>query len=139
MEEPASGRPNEQPSGRRRKLRQAAFVYLHVGVLYEGAVYAMARRGILVARGPAERFAPAWLWLLIGAAIVALVVWLLWGRESVWTARIVWFLGLFRVPALIEGAFFPAPGSVVPTGFYLVALGVVLLNLWTLARAGWDL
>ena len=130
MEEPATGH--------RRKLRQAAFVYLHVGVLYEGAVYAMARRGILVAR-PAERLAPAWLWLATGAAIVALVFWLLWSRESVWTARVIWFLGLFRIPALIEGAFFPGPGAMVPPGFYLVALAVVLLNLWALARAGWDL
>jgi hypothetical protein len=135
VEEPAAG----QHDGQRRKLRQAAFVYLHLGALYEGAVYAMARRGILVARGPAERFAPAWLWLVIGAAIVALVFWLLWARESVWTARIVWFLGLFRIPALIEGAFFPGPGTMVPTGFYLVALVAVLLNLGALARAGWDL
>src|SRR5205823_3857248 len=103
------------------------------------AVYAMARRGVLVARGPAERYGPAWIWLLIGAAIVALVFWLLWSRESVWTARVVWAMGLFRIPALIEGAFFPGPGAQVPPGFYLVALGVVLLNLWALARAGWDL
>jgi hypothetical protein len=129
----------EESPAQQRKLRQAAFVYLHLGVLYEGAVYAMARRGVLVARGPAERAAPTWIWLLIGAAIVALVFWLLWSRKSVWTARVVWAMGLFRIPALIEGAFFPPASALVPQAFYLIALAVVLLNLWALARAGWDL
>ncbi len=119
---------------RRPKLRQAAFVYLHVGVLYESAVYAMARRGLLV-----ERLGPPFLWLVLGAALVAVVFWLLWSRESVWTARVIWAMGLFRLPALIGGAFFPAPTARIPESFYLVALGVVLVNLWMLARAGWDL
>jgi len=119
---------------RRRKLRQAAFVYLHVGVLYESAVYVMARRGLLV-----ERLGPPFLWLVLGAALVAVVFWLLWRRESVWTARVIWGMGLFRLPALIGGAFFPAPTGRIPESFYLVALAVVLVNLWMLARAGWDL
>ena len=124
----------------RRKLRQAAFVYLHMGVLYESAVWVMARRGVLVDRAVAGgRTGPLWLWLALGAGIVALVFWLLWSRESVWTARIVWAMGLFRLPALLGGAFFPEPSAQVPPSFYLVALGVVLVNLWMLARAGWDL
>jgi hypothetical protein len=124
----------EPPDARRGKLRQAAFVYLHVGVLYEGAVFTMARRGLLV-----ERLGPPWIWLVSGAAIVALVFWALWSRESVWTARAIWALGLFRLPALIGGAFFPEPSARIPETFYLVALVVVLVNLWMLARAGWDL
>lgn len=127
------------PSSRRRKLRQAAFIYLHLGVLYESAVWVMARRGLLVERGLGAGALAAALWLALGAGIVALVFWLLWSRESVWTARVVWALGLFRLPALIGGAFFPAPSARVPEAFYGVALGVVLVNLWTLARAGWDL
>lgn len=117
-----------------RKLRPAAFVYLHVGVLYESAVYAMARRGLL-----AQRLGSPALWLLGGAAIVGIVFWLLWRRKSVWTARLIWAMGLFRLPALIGGSFFPAPGARIPESFYQLALVVVLVNLWMLARAGWDL
>jgi hypothetical protein len=105
-----------------------------VGVLYEGAVLAMARRGLL-----AERVGPPWMWLLLGAAIVAGVFWGLWSRRSVWTARAIWLLGVFRLPALLGGAFFPAETGRIPESFYLVALAVVIVNLWMLARAGWDL
>ena len=65
----------------RRKLRQAAFVYLHLGVLYESAVFVMARRGML-----GDRLGPPWFWLLAGALVVAVVFWALWSRGSVWTA-----------------------------------------------------
>jgi hypothetical protein len=122
-------------AARRRKFRQAAFFYLQMGVLYEGAVLAMARRGILSAR----RVGPVWIWLVFGAAIVGAVFWGLFRKESVWTARIIWALGLFRLPALLEGAFFPLPTEHIPPSFYLTALVVVLINLWLLARAGWDL
>jgi hypothetical protein len=67
------------------------------------------------------------------------VFWALWTRQSVWTARVIWALGLFRLPALIEGAFFPTEPSRIPGSFFLVALVVVFINLWMLARAGWDL
>jgi hypothetical protein len=40
---------------------------------------------------------------------------------------------------LIGGAFFAAPERVTPSTFYLTALVVVVINLWMLARAGWDL
>ena len=119
---------------RRRKFREAAFVYLHVGLLYEMAVVVFARRGLL----PPER-GPVWLWLLIGALIVAVVFWGLWFRQSRWMARGVWALHSLRLPALLEGAFFPEAGQRIGSDFYLTALVVVLLNLWMLARAGWDL
>lgn len=124
----------EQEERRERKFRQAAFVYLHVGLLYEGAVWVMARRGLLP-----EGRGPVWLWLLMGAAIVGVVFWGLWSRKSVWLARIVWALHALRLPALIDGAFLPAPDSLVPPGAYQAALVVVLVNLAMLARAGWDL
>jgi hypothetical protein len=121
-------------SARTRKFRQAAFFYLHMGVLYEAAVFEMARRGLLEARGGTP-----WVWLLAGAAIVALVFWGLWARQNVWLARIIWGLGLFRLPALVGGAFFPQDATRIPASFFLVALLIVLVNLWLLARAGWDL
>lgn len=127
---------DEGATGRtpRRKLRQAAFVYLHVGILYEAAVWVMASRGLLP-----EGRGPVWLWLVIGAAITGGVFWGLWVKESVWLARIVWGLHALRLPALLEGAFFAGATTTLPPSFYLTALAVVLLNLAMLARAGWDL
>lgn len=118
---------------RARKFRQAAFVYLHVGLLYEAAVLVFARQGLLPDRGP------VWAWLLAGAAVVAVIFWALWSLQNAWVARAVWALNVFRLPALVGGAFFPDPDAGIPPSFYLVALGVVVLNMWMLARAGWDL
>lgn len=131
----SSGTSGASPGdARRRKFRQAAFVYLHVGVLYEAAVLAMSRRELL-----AERLGPTWIWLGLGALIVALVFWGLWSRQNAWLARVLWALGVFRLPPLIGGAFFPIAAARLPPSFYLVALVVVTVNLWMLARAGWDL
>lgn len=124
---------------RSRKFRQAAVVYLHVGLLYLAAVWAMGRAGLISGeRGPLA------LWLALGVGILSLVVWGLWSWQNPWFARGVWALHSLRLPALIKGAYFPAVegGDLavgVPSHFYLTALGVVLVNLWMLARAGWDL
>jgi hypothetical protein len=120
-------------AARTLKFRQAAFVYLHVGLLYEFTVLVLWRAGRMPDRGP------AWLWLLAGAAILAFVVWGLWSWRNVWFARIIWGLHALRLPALLEGAFFPAEAATIPSSFFLTALLVVLVNLWMLARAGWDL
>lgn len=122
------------PPGRTLKFRQAAFVYLHVGLLYEFSVVAMWRQGLL----PTER-GPIGVWLIMGAAVVALVVWGLLVWQSVWFCRIIWAVHSVRLPALISGAFFPSAISTLPQSFYLTALIVVLINLWMLVRAGWDL
>lgn len=119
---------------RARKFRQAAFVYLHVGLLYEFAVWVLWQEGHL----PGTR-GPVWLFLLLGAGILAFVVWGLWSWQSPWLARIVWGLHALRIPALLEGAFLPRPDASLPSSLYLFALGVVVINLWMLARAGWDL
>jgi hypothetical protein len=114
------------------KFRQAAFVYLHVGILYEAGVFAVWRQGLL----PDTR-GPILLWLLIGALITALVFWGLAYWRNAWFARAIWLMHGARIPGLIERAFFDA--GTIPSSFYLVALGVVVVNLWMLARAGWDL
>jgi hypothetical protein len=44
-----------------------------------------------------------------------------------------------RLPALIRGAFFADAGARMVPGFYVTAIVVVVVNLWMLARAGWDL
>lgn len=122
------------PAARQAKFRQAAFVYLHVGVLYEAAVWVLHEAGSL----PAGR-GPVWIWLAAGAVVAALVFWGLYRWQNVWLARIVWLFGLFRLPALIRGAFLPPEDALLGPGFYATALAIVLLNLWMLARAGWDL
>ena len=118
----------------RRKYRLAAWVYLHVGILYLAAVWAMAGAGIL----PPER-GPVWVWMAVGAGILAIVFWGLRSWRNPWFARVIWGLHALRLPALIEGAFFPAAGTGLPGSFYLTALAVVLVNLGVLAQAAWDL
>ena len=119
---------------RERKFRQAAFVYLHVAILYESAVWVLHGAGGLPAgRGPVA------IWLVAGAIVAGLVFWALYVKQSVWVARGVWALGALRLPALIRGAFLPTAGAVLPASFYLTAMVVIVGNLWMLARAGWDL
>ena len=122
---------------RATKFRQAAFVYLHVAILYEAAAFAMWQRGLL----PSTRLGgPAWPWLIIGAVVAGAVFVGLYRWQNVWFARIIWALHGLRLPALIDGAFFSgSEPRVAPPSFYLTAIVVVMINLWMLARAGWDL
>ena len=122
------------PSERVTKFRQAAFVYLHVAILYEATVYAMLEAGTLPLR-----FGPPWAWLVAGGALAAFVFVGLYSWRNVWVARIVWGLNGMRTPTLIGGAFFASPDTMTPPSFYVTALVVVVINLWMLARAGWDL
>jgi hypothetical protein len=119
---------------RASKFRQAAFVYLHVAILYEAAAYAMWRAGRL----PATRLGPPTLWLALGAVAAGLVFVGLLRWQNVVFARVVWAVHGLRLPSLIHGAFFAAPGAM-PAAFYLTAILVVTINLWMLARAAWDL
>jgi hypothetical protein len=114
-------------------------VYLHVGILYEAAVFVFWRQGILPeARGP------AWLWLLLGAFLAGSISFALWRWQRTWLALLIWALHTLRLPPLIEGAFFGTAHTgtdvaSIPPAFYLTALVVVLINLAVLARAGFDL
>lgn len=125
---------NAHAPARRAKFRQAAFFYLHVAILYEAVVWVLHTQGRL----PAER-GPVAVWLLLGLGIAAAVFWGLWWWQNVWVARVVWFLGAFRIPGLLEGALRAPDAADLPPTAYLGALVVVLVNLWLLARAGWDL
>ncbi len=122
------------PAALALKYRQAGMVYLHVGLLYLFAVWAMGGAGLIAA----ER-GPVWLWLIIGVGILTGVFWGLWSWQQPLFVKVIWGLHALRLPVLIEGAFFPAAGSQIPSSFYLTALVVVLGNLAMLARAAWDL
>ncbi len=117
------------------KFRQAAFVYLHVAILYEAAAYAMWRADRL----PFSRLGPPWLWLVIGAVVAGLVFVGLLRWQNVHFARVIWALHSLRLPPLIHGAFFAGAAAPNPSGFYVMAIVVVTINLWMLARAAWDL
>lgn len=133
--DPAPSPPSGGATPRERKFRQAAWVYLHVGVLYEAAAYAMWQNGVL----PTGGLGPPWVWLLIGAAIALGVFWGLYRWQNRWFARAIWALHALRLPALISGAFLRGTDSEIAPAFYMTAIVVVVINLGFLARAGWDL
>ena len=120
---------------RTAKYRQAAFVYLHVAILYEAAAYAMWRAGRL----PYSRLGPPWPWLVLGAVVAGLVFVGLLRWQNAWFARAIWVLHGLRLPALVNGAFLAGADPLMPPAFYLTAIVVVMVNLWMLARAAWDL
>ena len=68
------------------------------------------------------------------AVFFALLYW-----RNVLFVRVIWALHALRLPPLIGGAFFPGTGRPIPPAFYVTAIVVVVINLWMLARAGWDL
>jgi hypothetical protein len=123
------------PEARARKFRQAAFVYLHVGLLYEAAALAMRDYGLLPAR-----FGPTHVYLVMGGVLTALVfVGLYWMRNE-WVARVMWVVKACYLPPLVRRAFFYTLATTrLPPAFYVAGLVVVLTSMWMLARAGWDL
>lgn len=117
-----------------KKFKQAAFAYLHVAVLYEAAAYTMAREGLLP-----TRFGPPWIWLLMGAVVAGVVFVGLYRWQNKWFARAIWGMHGLRLPSLIRGAFVADATGPLRPSFYAMAIVVVVINLWMLARAGWDL
>lgn len=122
------------PEARARKFRQAAFVYLHVSILYEAAAYVMWRQDLLPVN-----WGPGWLWLILGAVIAGAVFVGLLRWQNVWFVRVVWLVHGLRLPTLIDGAFVLSNVRPLAPSFYLAAMVVVVINLWMLARAAWDL
>ena len=121
------------PTARAHKFRQAAFVYLHVAILYEASAYAMWRHGLL----PASR-GPVWVWLVLGAVVAGAIFLGLLRWQNVWFARAIWVIHSMRLPALIGSAFISTVETGLSRAFYITAIVVVTINLWMLARAGWD-
>jgi hypothetical protein len=126
--------PRVHDPARARKFRQAAFVYLHVAILYEAAAYAMWRGGLL----PAGR-GPGWLWLVLGGVVAGAIFVALLRWQNVWFARAIWLMHSMRLPSLIGSAFISSAEGGIARGFYVMAIVVVVINLWMLARAAWDL
>ena len=126
--------PPRWPPARAQKFRQAAFVYLHVAILYEATMWIMMSRDMAP-----DRFGPAGVWLVLGAAVGLGVAAGLYWWQNAWFARIIWLVHAGRLPWIIGGAFFPTDRTSLPPAFYVTALVVVVGNLWMLARAGWDL
>lgn len=123
------------PERRAAKFRQAAFVYLHVGLLYEAAAIAMRDYELLP-----ERFGPPGLYLLLGAVITIVVFAGLYWSQNEWLARVIWAIQAFRLPPLVSRGFFYTLATMrLPPAFYIAALIIVLTSMWMLARAGWDL
>jgi hypothetical protein len=120
---------------RATKFRQAAFVYLHVAILFEAAAYAMWRAGLL----PPTRLGPGWLWLILGAAVAGGVFVALLRWQNALFTQVIWLLHGLRLPALVHGAFFAGAQAPMPPSFYLTGIVAVTVNLWMLARAAWDL
>ena len=54
-------------------------------------------------------------------------------------ARVIWVIHSMRLPSLISSAFIATTESGLTRGFYVMAIVVVVINLWMLARAAWDL
>lgn len=126
--------PTAHDPARARKFRQAAFVYLHVAILYEAAAYAMWRHGLLpVGRGP------GWVWLIVGGLVAAAIFLGLLRWQNVIFARVIWVIHGLRLPSLIGSAFVATAEGGMTRGFYITAIVVVVINLWMLARAAWDL
>lgn len=117
------------------KFRQAAIVYLHVGILYEAAAFVMWRQGMFPdARGP------GWIWLVVGAIVTVAIPYALWRWHRTWIALTVWAIHALRLPTVIKGAFFvPVSSPDIAPGFWVVALVVIVINLGFLARAAFDL
>ncbi len=122
------------PAARASKFRQAAFTYLHVAILLEAGAYVMLRTGALT-----DRFGPPVMYLFLGGGAAALIVWSLYALQNVWITRLVWAVQSLRLPSLINGAFFAGEAARFVPSMYLTGIVMVVVNLWMLARAGWDL
>lgn len=122
------------PDARARKFRQAAFVYLHVSILYEAAAYVMWRQDLMP-----RNFGPPVIWLILGALVAGAVFVGLLRWQNVWFVRAIWLVHGLRLPSLIDGAFVLSNTRPLAPSFYLTAIVVVVINLWMLARAAWDL
>lgn len=125
----------EWPEARAKKFRQAAWVYLHYAILLEVGAYTMWRLDVLP-----RNWGPPALWVFVFAPVVFGSVFLgLWRWQNAWFTRAVWLVGIGRLPDLVHRAFVVSDTGPFAPSMYLTAIVATVLNLWMLARAGWDL
>lgn len=129
----SAARPHGE--ARERKFRQAAWVYLHVGILYEAAAYSMVKAGAM----PTGGWGPPTAWLVAGALVALGVFWALLRWRNPWFARAIWVFWILRLPTLMEGAFFRGTDGEIATSLYAMGIVVAVINLGFLARAAWDI
>lgn len=120
---------------RRLKIRQAAFVYLHVALLREAAAYEMWRAGLL----PYSPLGSPTPFLIIGAVVAAVVFFALLRWQNLHFVRLLWLVHVAWLFPLIRYAFFAGADRPIPRSFYVTAIVAVLIAMWALARAAWDL
>ena len=82
------------PGARVAKFHQAAFVYLHVAILYEAAAY------VMMGGGGVPIGVSAWFWLGAGVLVAGLVFVGLYRWRNVWFARVIWVNPWSSAPVL---------------------------------------
>jgi hypothetical protein len=122
-------------TAREMKFRQAAFVYLHAAILREASAYEMWRAGLL----PFSPLGSPLPWLIAGAVVALLVFFGILRWQNLVFVRVVWVLDAVLLFPLIRYAFFAGADRPIPRSFYVVGIGVIVITLWMLARAAWDL
>lgn len=122
-------------AARELKFRQAAFVYLHAAILREAAAYEMWRAGLL----PFSPLGSPLPWLVTGAFVALLVFFGILRWQNLVFVRVIWALDAVLLFPLIRYAFFAGADRPIPRSFYIVGIGVIVITLWMLARAAWDL
>jgi len=122
-------------TSREMKFRQAAFAYLHAAILREASAYEMWRAGLL----PFSPLGSPVPWLVAGAAAAGLVFAGILFWQNVHFVRVIWALDAVLLFPLIRYAFFAGADRPIPRSFYVFGIGVIVITLWMLARAAWDL
>ena len=122
-------------ASRELKFRQAAFVYLHAAILREAAAYEMWRAGLL----PFSPLGSPLPWLIAGFFVALAVFFGILRWQNLAFVRVIWALDAVLLFPLIRYAFFAGADRPIPRSFYVVGIGVIMITLWMLARAAWDL
>jgi hypothetical protein len=79
------------------------------------------------------------LWLVVGALVLGAIVWGLWVWKHPWVARVLLAFNAIRVVGVMGPAFVSGPERGLTPAFYQLETVLLLINMWMLARAGWDL
>ena len=128
--------PLDMPAPRALKYRQAAFVYLHRSVLWEAGSYVMWKQGLL----PNTRFGGSpGTWLIIAPFVFGGVFYALLRWQNPWVFGALWIMEAGLLPTLIHFGYVSTDTGIMSHGFWITGMTSILIVLWMLARAGWDL